>query len=98
MKKEIVSWEIAHEKVDLKGYDILDYFEGDPDILIIGNETILFTEIDGIVVYMSEGNDTEIVNTLTKFYNNECEIVRQGEANILYRGGKGYGYKCYKTK
>lgn len=109
MKKIIVNWEIAHEndlvreEMDLCGTDnILDFFEGDPDILKIDGKNILFTEIAGVIVYIDPEfffDEKMIENKLSSFFNGEAKPIEGISGNmdtmqngICFRGGSGYVY------
>jgi hypothetical protein len=86
MNTTIINWEIAHENTELADYmeasgvdDILQWFEGDPDQLRIGGETVLFIDIPvskyhTIVVYLDGSysvDESEIVKRLTDFYSDD---------------------------
>lgn len=107
MKKQIISWEIAHENEAVREEmnrcetdDILDFFESDPDRLYVDGECVLFTQIGEVVIYLDGSylvDESKIVTALTKFYNNECASVeKENEADIWYRGGMGYNYSLFE--
>lgn len=121
MKTVFISWENAYENDLVRDTmevcetdDILTFFEGDPDLLRIDGETVLFMDIknyentDRTVIYLDGSysvDESEIVKRLTEFYNNECNRIESTQANmdnmqngIAYRGGKGYTYALYKFK
>lgn len=92
-----ISWEIAHENVELSDYmdasgveDILQWFEGDPDQLRIDGETVSFIDIPvspnvEVVVYVDGSytiDEKEIVNRLTQFYANECPSIESTSENM----------------
>ncbi len=89
-KVTIINWEIAHENTELSDYmeasgveDILEWFEGDPDQLRIGGETVLFIDIPvskthTVVVYLDGSysvDENEIVKRLTDFYSDDYKSL-----------------------
>lgn len=89
MKTTIINWEIAHENTELADYmeasgieDILEFFEGDPDQLRIGSETVLFIYIlvsktHTVVVYLDGSysvDENEIIRRLTDFYSDDFKF------------------------
>ena len=85
MKTTIINWENAHENDLVRETmeiceidDVLTWFEGDPDELRIGGETILFIDIQNpehtrqTVIYLDgsyEVDETKIIKRLTEFYS-----------------------------
>lgn len=115
-KVVVLNWEIAEENEAVRELmqameitDILDLFEGDPDMINISGEKVLFTSIanDSVVIYIDPSytaDNAEIETILFDFFSSEnVEPIENNWDNfhgtnrsIAYRGGSGYCYSIYR--
>jgi len=127
MKTTIINFEYALENagvydflcemfntsdVDVLSDSIFQLFEGDPDMLKISGETVLFTDFtyngEQFVLYLDGsyiGDNEEIERMLSIFYTDEYQLsfdsIEGGwgvfrDGMIAYRGGSGYYYSIWK--
>ena len=121
METIILNWETATENCDvsdflnnqLKTDDILTLFEGDPDILHLQGEKVLFVDFihnqTRFVIYLDGSykvNESDIIEYLKRFYSDDLESNFEHfetdwdgftDDMIAYRGGKGYFYTIWKS-
>jgi len=93
------------EVENIEDIDILELFEGDPDMIKIDGYLSPFIDIviDGIRYVLFTDEDAKCA--LEKFYSDKLERVEynknswdyfDSQKNVLaYRGGKGYNYVLY---
>lgn len=98
--------------IDVLSDSMFQLFEGDPDMLKLNGETVLFTDIkyrgEQFVIYLDGSyivDNEEIERMLSVFYTDEYQLsfdsIEGGwdafhDGMIAYRGGAGYSYSIWK--
>lgn len=97
-------------EISYEDYDVLTFFEGDPDIIKVNDETGYFfyrEETDTLYYYFDEWKGDNIGDILEEFIGKRLREESRdmsiqswnwfNEANsaIAYRGGYGYYYYIY---